>query len=156
MPYVLSDLGCRVRGIVSRNRHGAELQQMRIVRGIQGEYSFALGEGVFAQLLGLAAFFSVGDEEAVGEFGNIGVALGCDICGGARMLSSKKDRSRRRPSASGFCQAFGIRMVPRPRAGQTTTDEGPRNTKSRKSFSIGDWNPPMRVKSVFRSARARS
>ena len=53
---------------------------------------------------------------------------------GRRMLSSKKDRIRRRPSANGFFQPLGIRMVPSPRAGQTTTDEGPRNTKSRKSF----------------------
>ena len=55
---------------------------MRIVKGVQDEYSFALSQGVFAKVFGFAALFGVGDEEAVGEGGDMGVAFNCEICGG--------------------------------------------------------------------------
>lgn len=53
---------------------------MRIIRGVQDKDRFALGQGVFTELLGLAVFFGVGNAQACGD---VGVAFGCDICGGA-------------------------------------------------------------------------
>ena len=53
---------------------------------------------------------------------------------GRRILSSKKDRISRRPSANGSFQPWGIRIPPSPRAGQTTTDTDPRNSRFKKLF----------------------
>ena len=48
-------------GIFSCNRRGAEFHEVGIVGGVQGEYRFALGQGVSAQRLGLASPFGVGN-----------------------------------------------------------------------------------------------
>ena len=44
-------------------------------------------------------------------------------------------------------------MTPSPRAGHTTAPAAPRSSKSRNSFSIGDWNPPTTVTLLPRNAR---
>ena len=80
---------------------------MRIIRRVEGEHLFALGEGVFASFLGFAAFFGVGDEEAVGECGHGVVALGCDICGGATDVVVEKGEEQEAPFDEGVLPALG-------------------------------------------------
>ena len=70
-------------GIFSHNRRGTEFHKVGIVRRVQGEYRFALGQRVFAQCLGFASPFGVSNEQAVGEGGDVGVAVGGDQCSGA-------------------------------------------------------------------------
>ena len=127
------------RKIFGMDRHNAKLHQMRVVWRVYGKHRLSSGECVLAQCLSFAAFFGVGDEDVVGERGDIGIALSSDCCGGA----TECGRQKRTESSSALrltapASFWGIRIRPSPRAGQTTTDVEPRNSKSKHSFSIGD------------------
>ena len=60
----------------------------------------------------------------------------------------------RASSASAAFRGGESRMTPSPRAGQSTTPAEPRSSRSRNSFSIGDWKPPTSVTSRLRRAAA--
>ena len=72
------------------DRHNAKLHQMRVVWRVYGKHWLSSGEYVLAQCLDFAAFFGVGDEDAVGERGDIGITLDCKIgCGPTNTVGEK-------------------------------------------------------------------
>ena len=73
-----------------------------------------------------------------------------------RAFSADGESTRSRPSSSGPFHGFGIRSRSMLRAGQKIIDCMPRNNKSKHSFSIGEWKPPMTSTPAVRTSRATS
>ena len=70
-------------GIFSCNRRGAEFHEVALSGESRANTRLPWASASLTQCLGLAAPFCVSDEQAVGEGGHVGVALGGDSCGGA-------------------------------------------------------------------------
>lgn len=137
--------------------HSTELYQMHILGEIKGIHLFALGairsrHSCSVRLPTLAwatKIFSV--SAATKRFrcsANAAVVRRCCAANG--------DRTRRQLSATRVRQVAGSRICSMQRAGQTTTGAMPRSRRSRYSFSMGAWKPPMTGTPASRSARARS
>ena len=92
--------------VIRWDGEGTEFDQAGVVRGVQGEDRCALGQGVPAQRFGFAVRFGVGDEEAVGQGGDMGVALGGQGRGGAADVAVEKRKEQQAAFGYGRLPAF--------------------------------------------------
>ena len=79
---------------------------MLVIWGFYGKHWFSLSEHFLAQCLSFAALFGMGNKNAVGERGDMGIALDRKIGCGAANAVGEKGQNQQAPFGQRFLPVF--------------------------------------------------